>query len=174
MYVKAEIVKGKAKIEIPNSNMKLTYNVEPIGEGDSIVSYAILDRNGNRVGELEPSSKPEYFRWKLCPPSEIEKERKIPEKVQRKFFDEDEVGKREKEIGIESLKRMGKAVYSASASKFYKDPTIDNRLRIYYIDNKQKKLDRSIDEKRLDYIPEGFVIKTDGEEAWLENEKRLF
>ena len=81
---------------------------------------------------------------------------------------------RPKRIGIESLRRMGKAVYSASASKFYKDPTIDNRLRIYYIDNKQKKLDRSIDEKRLDYIPEGFVIKTDGEEAWLENEKRLF
>ena len=168
MYVKAEIVKGKAKIEIPNSNMKLTYNVEPIGEGDSIVSYAILDHNGNRVGELEPSSKPEYFRWKLCPPSEIEKERKIPEKVQRKFFDEDEVGKREKEIGIESLKRMGKAIYSVPAYKYYDDPSIDKRVRIYYIADKNKRLDKSMKEKRLEKAPENFVIKTDGEDVWLD------
>ena len=29
----------------------------------------------------------------------------------------------------------------------------------------------SIEEKRLDHVPEGFVIKSDGNEAWLEKSK---
>ena len=82
--------------------------------------------------------------------------------------------KKTKKISLGTLHRYGLAIYSANASKYYHRKEVDGRLRVYYIGRKNRMLDRSIDEKRLDYIPEGFVIKTDGEEAWLENEKRLF
>jgi len=168
MYVKAKIEDGKAKIKIPSSNMNLTYDVKPIGQEDTIVSYMIIDSNGNEIGELEPSSKKGYFRWKLCPPEEIAKERSVSEKSQRQFFDEEEIGKKEKEIGIDSLKRIGKAIYSVPAYKYYDDSTIDKRVRIYYIADKNKKLDKGMKEKRLEKAPEALLIKTDGEEVYLD------
>jgi len=77
-------------------------------------------------------------------------------------------------IGLQKLHRMKKAIYSANSARFYKDPTIDSRIRIYYIDDMKKKLDKSIEEKRLKDVPEGIIVMYDGRNAWLQSDRKLF
>jgi len=153
------------------------YVIKKIGN-----NYYLYEYESERV-DGEPRSKFLKYYGNINKPENKERIRRakaqhkvvLGENEQLIMDQDDEIMPVEKkaarEISVGSLNRYGLSIYSANASKYYKNKEIDGRLRVYYIDRKNRMLDRSIEEKRLDHVPEGFVIKSDGNEAWIEKSK---
>ena len=51
-----------------------------------------------------------------------------------------------------------------------KKKIMESSLKHGHVQVKKEKIE-SIEKKRLDHVPKGFVIKSDGREAWLEKNK---
>jgi len=178
------------EMELPN-DAKARYVASPRMRGDyHNGTYYLIEKNSGKVmGMIIPGHKAEEYKlhrhpiaigesskmqdWKFV---SFDKQRRVDDRLslseQEKAFGEKTKGKykRPKRIGIESLRRIGKSIYSANAAKYYQNPEIDSRLKVYYIDNKDRALRKAIEEKRLKDVPEGYKIMYGGEEAWIEED----